>query len=415
MFGKKTVTKRIERKVINHEQEMVEYAQKMCDYRRKATAVHVHLSRATGFGYDNYLYAINLFRSLVTRFDGKLFVLFNHDLVFAYHGPAHEPQVKDAVFKVRLLFDVASESSLTNFASWYDLELDYKKFLELSENILAEKNKRDGAAVTQQKSGPMLAGRAEAEAPEPGVPSLETLHQFMTLFDATDVSTIIRRQPVCRITADGEAPQLEFHELFVSIADLEKKLMPNIRLASDRNLFQYLTNSLDRRVLGVIKTQVEVLPAANFSLNLNVASFLTQEFEALDAVLTDEYRRTIVLEFGRVDVLADIGRFLVVRDRAKERGYRVCMDGLSHVIMPYVRLQDMGLDLLKVNWNPEMASGADPEALELLKGVVERCGRDRMILCHCDNDEAVKFGLSLGITQFQGRHIDSLFAAARKN
>lgn len=413
MFGKKRTdaeTPRRVRNVVNHEQAMLEYAQKMCDFRRKASAVVIHLSRATGFGYDNYLYAINMFKSLVTRFQGNLFILSNRDLVFAYHGPAGEPAVKTAIFNVRLLFDVpsseAESESEAAFATWYDLELDYRKFLLYAERVLEEKKVATEKAA---KSGQAIADYEEANKPKPTAPSLSDLDKFMSMFNASDLTSLVRRQPICRIGDDG-VPVAVFQELYVSIGDLEKKLMPNIRLTSDRYLFQYITNSLDRRVLKLVKAQVEMLPASNFSLNLNVATFLSEEFAALDAVLPEEARKGIVLEFSRVDVLADIGMYIVVRDRARERGYKVCMDGLSALIMPYIRLQDLGFDMLKVNWTADLASAEGDEMRGLLEGVIQRCKESQVILCHCDNAEAIAFGHRLGIKTFQGRHVDALLA-----
>jgi len=41
-----------------------------------------------------------------------------------------------------------------------------------------------------------------------------------------------------------------------------------------------------------------------------------------------------------------------------------------------------------------------------LKDVVERIGRDRLILSRCDSPDAAKAGAELGITMYQGRLID---------
>jgi hypothetical protein len=45
-----------------------------------------------------------------------------------------------------------------------------------------------------------------------------------------------------------------------------------------------------------------------------------------------------------------------------------------------------------------------------MKELVEHCGRARVILSRIDNDSAVRFGHALGITLFQGRHLDTLVA-----
>ncbi len=408
MFGKMASdTKAREKRSINHEQALLEYARKIQDHPRPASAVVVRLSQAVGFGYDNYLYAINMFKALVTRFHGSLYILSNHDLVFSCFGPPNEPPIRDAIFKVRLLFDAPNGEApgADEFAVWYDLETNGAAFLGYAEQVVEER--RVSAAVEQRMVAAPATIRAAAVTERP---NLEALDRFLTMVNASDLSTMLRRQPICRVVADG-TPQVILHEIYVSIADLERRLMPSVRLMSDRYLFQYVTQALDKRVLQVLRQQMEVLPAASFTLNMNVATVISPEFEAFDAVLTPDQRKSIVLELPRVDVMADLSLFLAVRDRAKERGYRLCLDGLSALIMPYIRLQDLGFDLFKIGWSRDLIEQSGSDRHSLLQGVVDRCGADRMILCHCDSVDAVRFGGDFGITLYQGRYLDQVLSA----
>ena len=45
-----------------------------------------------------------------------------------------------------------------------------------------------------------------------------------------------------------------------------------------------------------------------------------------------------------------------------------------------------------------------------IRSMVKRGGGDRIIMCRCDNREAIDFGRSVGIELFQGRHVESLIA-----
>jgi EAL domain-containing protein (putative c-di-GMP-specific phosphodiesterase class I) len=408
MFGKKVVDRSREKRAVNHEQALLDFAHQSHNFRHKASAAVIRLSQAVGFGYDNFLYAINMFKSLVTRFQGSLFILANRDLVFTYYGPPGEPAVKDAIFKVRLLFDLPhGEAQGDQFATWYDLEANHEDFLRFAEDVMAAK--RAAATTAELQSETRSGAHAPVQAPAllPERPSLEALDKFLTKVNASDLSTLLRRQPICRIVGDGP-PQVVLHEIYVSIADLERRLMPGLRLLSDRYLFQFASHDLDKRVLQVIRAQMEVLPAASFSLNINVATVISPEFEAFDAMLSPAMRSNLVLELPRVDVMADLSMFLAVRDRAKERGYRLCLDGLSALIMPYIRLQDLGFDLFKIGWSRDLIEERGTDQLPLLQGVVDRCGAERMILCHCDTADAIHFGSQLGITLYQGRHVDAL-------
>lgn len=414
MFGTKSSNAAKTRKnirKINHELEMLEYARRMGSGRNKVTAVAVKLSRAAGFNYDNYLYAVHMFRELVARFQGRLFVLSNRDLVFGYQGPPGEPAVKDAVYKIRLLFNVGGDDIGGPFAEWYDLELDAERFVDYATKVL---DRRKPDADDAQP----LAGEAPAEAgDEPLADDREqvrqadsladTLGQFTKLLAVTDLTPLLRRQPVYRVSRE-RAPQVFVHELYVSIADLEQKLPAGAGLTSDRYLFQYAMHALDRSVLRLMKQQMQFLPTANFTLNANVATLLSQEFAEFDGVMTEELRRGIVLELPAVDVMGDLATFLAVADGVRRKGYRLCLDGLSAFTMPYFRLQDLSLDLFKIAWSQDLVEERDEQQRTLLQGVVDRCGADRMILYHCDSEHALRFGQDFGISLYQGRFLDQV-------
>jgi len=69
----------------------------------------------------------------------------------------------------------------------------------------------------------------------------------------------------------------------------------------------------------------------------------------------------------------------------------------------------LGVDLTKLFWHPELVDGGD-EVHERLKALVKEAGEDRIIMCRCDNREAIDFGKSVGINMFQGRYVETLIA-----
>ena len=108
-----------------------------------------------------------------------------------------------------------------------------------------------------------------------------------------------------------------------------------------------------------------------------------------------------------MDVFADLGAFLFARDFAHDRGYRICVDGVNLNSLPFVDRQRLQVDLIKINWTPAMAKGLLPNGAKF-EQYLNRCGPARAILCRCDDQEAIDFGQSVGITLFQGRHVESV-------
>src|SRR3546814_19609687 len=103
-----------------------------------------------------------------------------------------------------------------------------------------------------------------------------------------------------------------------------------------------------------------------------------------------------------------MGAYMFARDFMRERGYRICLDGLNHLTLQFIDRERLGLDLLKLIWTPDMADDLSGSRTSELKEHIDRCGRARLILARCDSDEAVRFGQSPGITMYLGRSIDTL-------
>jgi EAL domain-containing protein (putative c-di-GMP-specific phosphodiesterase class I) len=203
-------------------------------------------------------------------------------------------------------------------------------------------------------------------------------------------------------------PQPVFRELFISIADLQQTMLPEFDLAADRWLFQHLTQTLDNRMLAMLVRNDDSTISSSFSINLNVRTILAPPFPNFDASLQAVARGTVVIELQNIDIFGDMGAYMFARDFMRERGYRICLDGMSHLALQFIDREALGLDLVKLVWTPEMADSGSAARNQELQEHVARCGRARIILSRVDSDEAVKVGQSLGITMYQGRYIDKL-------
>ena len=143
-------------------------------------------------------------------------------------------------------------------------------------------------------------------------------------------------------------------------------------------------------------------------MGLNVATLLSDRFLSFDANLEAATRGTIIFELQAIDIFADLGAYIFARDFVKERRYRICLDGVTDLTLPFIDGERLGLDLVKIVWNPDMLGGGRTARRQEFSDLVAGFGRARTILCRCGGEEAVTLGRSLGIELFQGRHIDSL-------
>jgi EAL domain-containing protein (putative c-di-GMP-specific phosphodiesterase class I) len=387
-----------------------DYTQRLGRHRQGRRAVHIHLSRLRPYNRrDHHLrIAANTFESLVTIYEGQIFPLANADIVFVCKG-ASVADLDAAIVKVRYLFseDPVTQDDRTGqpdrFCTWYDLATDYDAFLATAESLYAEHEKRRTApAAPVAPAGPPRKSLDPAE-----------LGKIVASLARADLSNVMRRQPVCALLP-GQPPQIVFHELYVSIAGLQQVIAPGIDLASNRWLFQYLTETLDKRMLALVSKGLEASLSSRFSLNLNVATLLSPEFLAFDASLKAAARGTLVVELQAVDIFADMNAYIFARDFLRERGYRLCLDGLSHLSIGLVDRAKLALDLVKIVWSSDMLDDPSGQRHDELKRVVATIGESRVILTRCDSAEAVQRGESFGICMFQGRHLDALVEKSKK-
>jgi len=369
-------------------------------------AVHIHLSRLRPQNrQDHHIrIAAATFEGMVQNYEGQIFTLSNSDLFFI---------CKDAaIMKVRYLFseDPLSqgddEEDLARFCTWYNVTTQHEDLLDLVKQMHRERERKNRLAVTQEKPNQATkSGRKELD-PE----QLGKLEAFLT---RADLSNLMRRQPVCAVTPTNPNPQPVFRELYISIADLQQTVLPEFDLSSNLWLFQHLTQTLDSRMLSMLIRNDDSSIASSFSINLNVQTILSPPFLNFDSSLKAAARGTVVIELQKIDIFGDMGAYMFARDFMRERGYRICLDGLNHLTLQFIDRDRLGLDLLKLVWTPDMADDLSGSRASELKEHVDRCGRARIILSRCDSDEAVRFGQSLGITMYQGRYVDRLLANER--
>jgi hypothetical protein len=385
------------------ESHLYDYLQRLERHRRDRRAVHIHLSSLAAINRrEHHLRtALNAFDGLVKMLNAQVFSLTNEDMIVVYKASAQD-EIEGAIVKLRFLFAddplIRDEAVGPPLCTWYSLDQEYEQVLALVQQMVQEEETRMRAA--EEKTA--LAQRAAAPKGQPFTPAI--LVRTEAALAQADIANMLRRQPICALV--GQAPaQPVFYELFVAISELRQSLCPTINLSSAPWLFQELTETLDRRVLSLLTKHDDSTLERDISLNLNVSTILSPEFLVFDDNVKAGMRGTIVLELQKVDIFADLGAYLFARDFARERGYRVCIDGLTHSMLPFVDRERLGADLIKLIWDPSLV-----EEMDMKSRALKRIGVSRIILCRCDTPTSVEYGHSVGITLFQGRHIDGILA-----
>ena len=396
----------------SHEARFLDDLKGMDAASREKGVIRLHLSRLAPENRDkqNLRNAETVFDELTRTRSAWLYRLRNSDLMVVFER--HESDTAEAaVLKLLKLWErdplmqkAKADARKNRLSSWFDMANDYDKLLTLAmrQSATTEKSSRETL--------PELIAERELHRnnPERGTPLMPTeLGKAEAALERVDLSSFTRRQPVCAFVEDGK-PETVFTEVFVSITDLRETLMPRTDITANPWLFQHLTQTLDRRVMAQIaRREDRTLLRDGFSINVNVSTVLSEEFLTFD----DDFApssQDVVLEMRIEDIFADPGSFAFARDFVMERGYRICIDGLSLNTFPYADTNRLGVAYAKLSWTPDLAAYLGTTQGQDLKQMIRERKKGRTILARCDSDASVKVGQQLGITLFQGRYIDGI-------
>jgi len=394
----------------SQEDLLQDYVRRLEKHKAGRRAAYLRLSGLRPFNRrpHHVRIAAENFDALVKDVKGQLFSLKNADLLFVYLNEV-QSDVEVAVQKIRYLFSddpllTREDRGAEKFITWFDVEADFDALLQLTRELTREPDEDETSAAASDESRAAIQERQAR-----GVPlTPEVLTRVESALSRADLSNLVRRQYVCGVTAK-DVPEPAFSELFISIHDLRQTLLPGVNLAANRWLFQHLTQTLDRRMLAMLSKTDQITFSGEVSFNMNVATILSPEFLVFDDSITASQRGALIVEIDKTDIFADLGAFLFARNFVRQRGYQICIDGMTYQTLPLLDRERLGADFIKLVWDPEMVDGGDA-LKEQVHAMVRRAGQSRVVLCRCGNREAIDFGHSIGIQFFQGRYIENLIA-----
>jgi len=372
-------------------------------------ALHFNLSQLTEQYKSDYQIkiAINILNDLLKAEDSIAFGLQDGDIIFLYNG-SNRGLLEKAIFQLRYLFmdDPLGYSAdgLENedFCTVYDLEFRWRDFFTTCQKKSNHEPIFQHHVFSSQIQTIDGGVRTKLHVMTPAA-----LVKITDDIQQTNVSDAMRSQPACAIIA-GRDPKIIFEETYVNISHLSKLIKTDVDLLSQITLFKYLTKTFDKRVLALLKIKAKMSDKFATSLNLNVSTLFSDEFASFDASLSAQQKASTIIELQIADVFEDITMFTLAKETVQKLGYRICLDGLDSVGFTKVDRKELGFDLAKVQWHPELDTPEGKGKKEILSSAVQKCDPKRVILCRCDNEIAIEYGKSVGIALFQGRYVDNM-------
>ncbi|MBP0446683.1 hypothetical protein J8J14_18055 [Roseomonas sp. SSH11] len=258
-----------------------------------------------------------------------------------------------------------------------------------------------------EESGALLAVLEESlglapPAPEPraALPPLEaaSLAAILPGLAQADPAPYLRRQPLCRLTPEGESGILA-ESVAPMPGALRDRLLPGQGLEDVPALAAQLRLSLELRMLAGIARPEWLAAPRPLHLSLSVAALTSDAFLAMDGRLPGAVRPMLTLCIPAAGILSDSAGFALGRDLAVSRGYGLALEagcGAALALLPPGRI---GAGMLRLAWSDSLP--ADPGPL----AAVTRAGLP-VVLTGADRTAAIAWGWENGITLFQGRATD---------
>ena len=405
-------------------------------------AIHLHFSvlgRLHQQPHHRRLIA-TAFNVLIGPDEGKLFWTTAFDLFFVCRECPTTKLEKAKIDAIRAVEDdetlkqLVEDGNDDKLCNWYDLEKEYDDFFDLVENYY-ERLKTDDADAEQQPTlKSMMASletknnnhEATKKTNSEKSPKPKTVPQYDHIFPKSvephmgpmqldklernlltmDMFSMIKQQNIC-VVMNNIPPEIIYTKKYFSLKEINKSVLPDYKIEGDKWLFQRLTKTFDSKMMKTL-VEYQSFPDHFLSINMNVSSILTKEFDHFIAQQKKLSDMPIILEISLFDIMSDLSEYYSAQEKLKNLDCKICICRMDIQSLYVLDREIMNVDFLKIRWNKTYTSTlSDDEKSKISKAIANQ-GKMRVVMSDCDSQEAITFGNRLGIVMFQGFEVDKL-------
>ena len=254
----------------------------------------------------------------------------------------------------------------------------------------------------------LLDAARRQRTPEEGPRALRMLmpadvEHIMATIDAMPrqefVDRFVESQPLA-VVRKGAFPAVALNEYFVSMACIQRRIVPGTDPLLSRPTFALLAHELDLRVIDCLLKRA--IDGRFGSFNFGVDTVFSRRFEELTG---SGLARNVILEFKVSDVFENYDKFLAAQKLVRSFGGRIALDGVTPAMLGALKAARLDCDFVKVQFDDSLDFGAVDITDELAE--IAAAGA-RPILCRVESLAALRAGLAMGVEIFQGFYIDAL-------
>ena len=329
-----------------------------------------------------------MFDNMVAISDGTMFVFSNGDIAILGKNIS-EKLVDDATEKLR--------SGLLTDPIW--INRDAEKLVQIYKP-------NDFDALMGQVNEMILGGADNTMPHDPMPIDAGQIEAIKNHIDTMELIDLVKHQSVIRFDNSNKFTKL-FEEFFVAVKDLSSRFDRDIDLTANKWLFLYLTQTLDKKTMSSFAFSELHNNTAKVSINLNLSSLFTSEFDKF-AELLKEKGQGLIVEVHIIDILNNMQAYFDAKELLHRAGNEILLDAADIEMLQALNIKKFAPDYIKIFWHSLLE---DYETGDNIKSLLAEIGCEKIILAKTINETALRWGVKHGIRSFQGPYIDNLETA----
>ncbi|MDD4617142.1 MAG: EAL domain-containing protein [Alphaproteobacteria bacterium] len=231
----------------------------------------------------------------------------------------------------------------------------------------------------------------------------KTVDYIERILAEVDIKKFGRSQSFFRDTKGVFIPIGE--EYFISTEELRRTHCPKVEFSRRDHFFYAICSLFDQKLLGTLIENYSQMAGRRINLNLSIASIMGLIFAQFVRAVPRNERQNIGFEIHFGDIFQDFSLTLSAFQVLKREGFSVIIDNITPDVVPYVDLERLPVDALKIDASKDRLPQLNEPAV---RKALERVPSSKLFFNHCDSAEAIKIGRALGVTVFQGWLIDDI-------
>ena len=404
-------------------------------------ALHIHFSKLGRLHQQPHHRRLiaTAFNGLINPYEGRIFWTKTFDLFFICRECPTAKLEKARIDAIRAVEDDGMIKSMIDggtddqICDWFDLEKEYDALYELVDNFYENAEAENGDAEQPTLKSMMASlekdrpGEKIEEQPKKANPQKpKTVPQYEHIFPKSvephmgpmqldklernlmtmDMFSMIKQQNIC-VVVNNMPPEVIYTKKYFSLDEVNNSVLPNYQISGDKWLFQRLTKTFDTKMMKTL-VEYESFPDHFLSINMNVASILTKEFDRFIAKQKQLSDMPIILEITLFDIMSDLTEYFAAQAKLKNLDCKICICRMDIQSLYVLDRELMNVDFLKIRWNKSYISALSDNDKQKITEAIATQGKMRVVMSDCDSQNAIRFGNSMGIVMFQGFEIDKL-------